>query len=46
VDEEINDDATRAAGDMHAEVGPLKLADCVERFIITISKAGIFETVV
>lgn len=46
VDEENNDDATMAAGDMQAEVGPLRLADTVERFIITISKAGIFETVV
>jgi len=44
VDEEINTDATRAAGDMYAEVA-LKLADTVERFIIKIGKQGIFESV-
>jgi hypothetical protein len=44
IDEEINTDATRGAGDMFAEV-KLKLADQVERFVITISKQGIFESV-
>jgi len=44
VDEENNTDATRAAGDMYAEVS-LRLADTVERFIIRIGKQGIFESV-
>lgn len=44
VDSEINTDATAAAGDMHANVS-LKLADTVERFIITIGKQGVFEAV-
>jgi len=44
VDNEINTDATRAAGDMLSEVS-LRLADTVERFIITMSKMGIFESV-
>lgn len=42
IDSENNTDATRAAGDMNAEI-TLKLADTVERFIITIGQAGIFE---
>lgn len=44
VDAEINTDATRANGDMFAEVS-LRLADTVERFIITIGKQGVFESV-
>ena len=43
VDNEINTDLTRANGDMYAEVA-LRLADTVERFIITMSKMGIFES--
>lgn len=44
VDEELNTDATRAAGDKIASVS-LRLADTVERFIIKIGKQGIFESV-
>ena len=44
IDEENNTDATRGSGDMHAEI-KLRLADQIERFIITISKQGIFESV-
>jgi len=44
VDSEINTPVTRAAGDMYAEVS-LWLADTVERFIVRISKQGVFETV-
>lgn len=44
VDEELNTDATRAAGDKIASVS-LRLADTVERFIIKIGKQGIFEDV-
>lgn len=44
VDQEINTDATRNAGDQFAEVS-LQLADTVERFIITIGQQGIFESV-
>jgi len=44
IDSEINTDATRAAGDMYAEIS-LKLADVVERFIMRISKQGVFESV-
>ena len=42
IDSEINTDATRAAGDLNAEL-KLRLADTVERFKVRISKAGIFE---
>lgn len=42
IDEENNTNLTMAAGDMNAEI-KLRLADTVERFIITIGKAGIFE---
>jgi len=42
LDEELNTDAVRAAGDMIAEV-KLRLADTIERFIIRIGKQGIFE---
>jgi len=42
LDEETNTRETRAAGDMFAEIS-LWLADTVERFIITISKQGIFD---
>lgn len=44
LDSEINTNATRANGDMFSEVS-LRLADTVERFTITMSKMGIFETV-
>lgn len=44
IDAENNTDATRASGDLNAEI-TLQLADTVERFVITISKAGIFESV-
>lgn len=44
IDDENNDDATRAAGDNYADVS-LRLADTVERFIIRIGKQGIFESV-
>lgn len=44
IDSENNTDATRASGDMHAKIS-LQLADTVERFIITIGKQGIFESV-
>jgi len=44
VDEELNMNATRDAGDLYAEVS-LRLADTVERFIIRIGKQGIFEQV-
>jgi hypothetical protein len=44
LDEELNTDATRAAGDMIAEI-KLRLADTVERFVIRIGKQGIFESV-
>lgn len=43
IDDENNTDATRAAGDLNAEV-TLRLADTIERFIITIGKKGVFET--
>lgn len=42
IDEEINTNLTMAAGDLNAAI-KLRLADTVERFVITISKAGIFE---
>ena len=42
IDDENNTDLTRAAGEMNAEI-KLKLAETVERFIVTISKAGVFE---
>jgi hypothetical protein len=42
IDDENNTDATRANGDLNAEI-KLRLADTVERFIIRIGKAGIFE---
>lgn len=45
IDEENNTDATRAMGDLNAEI-ILRLADTVERFRITIGKAGIFDAVV
>jgi len=44
VDAEINTPEARAAGDMYAEIA-LRLPDTVERFIITINKRGIFESV-
>ena len=42
VDEDINTDLTRAAGDLFAEI-KLRLADTVERFIIRVGRAGVFE---
>lgn len=42
VDNEINTDLTRAAGELWAEIN-LQLADTVERFIIRMSKDGVFE---
>jgi hypothetical protein len=45
IDDENNTAATRAAGDLHADID-LGLADTVERFIMTVSKQGIFERVV
>ena len=44
IDDENNTDLTRAGGDLNAEIS-LRLADVVERFIITIGKKGIFEQV-
>jgi hypothetical protein len=44
IDAENNTDATRATGDMYADVS-LRLADTVERFNIRIGKQGIFESV-
>jgi phage tail sheath protein FI len=44
IDEENNTDATRAAGDLNAEI-TLRLADTVERFKIVVSKSGIFDSV-
>lgn len=44
VDAENNTDATRADGDLFADV-KLRLADTVERFNIRIGKQGIFESV-
>jgi hypothetical protein len=43
IDAENNTNLTRALGDLNAEI-KLRLADTVERFIITISKAGVFES--
>ena len=42
IDEENNTNLTMAAGDLNCEI-TLRLADTVERFIITMGKAGIFE---
>lgn len=44
IDSENNTNATRAAGDMYADIS-LRLADTVERFIMRIGKQGIFESV-
>lgn len=43
LDDELNTDATRANGDMIAEI-KLRLADTIERFIIRIGKQGIFDS--
>lgn len=43
IDGENNTNATMAAGDLNAEIS-LRLADTVERFIITIGKQGIFDS--
>jgi len=42
VDKDINTDASMAQGDLNAQVS-LRLADVVERMIITLGKKGIFE---
>jgi len=42
VDDSLNTDATEATGDLYAAV-ELKLVGVVERFVIMMSKAGIFE---
>jgi len=42
IDGENNTNATRAAGDMFADL-TLRLADTVERFILRMGKAGIFD---
>ena len=42
IDGENNTNATRAAGDMYADV-TLRLADTIERFLLRMSKAGIFD---
>ena len=44
LDSENNTDPTRAAGEMHAEI-TLQFVDTVEKFIITVGQAGIFESV-
>lgn len=44
LDRETNPDDVKAAGDMVAKVS-LKLPDTVERFILIVSKQGIFESV-
>jgi phage tail sheath protein FI len=44
IDDENNNDLTRANGDLNAEI-TLRLADTVERFIIRIGKAGIFDDI-
>lgn len=44
LDDEINTNATRGAGDKFSEIA-LRLADTTERFIITMSKMGIFDSV-
>lgn len=43
IDDEINTNATMAAGDLNCEI-KLRLPDTVERFVIRIGKAGIFES--
>lgn len=43
IDDEINTLATQANGDLNCEI-KLRLADTVERFIIRVGKAGIFES--
>lgn len=44
LDREINTDEVKAAGDMITHIS-LKLPDTVERFVIVISRQGIFESV-
>lgn len=43
IDDENNTPVTEANGDLNAEI-KLRLADTIERFIITIGQAGIFES--
>ncbi len=45
IDAENNTNATRAAGDLNATI-LLRLADTVERFVISIGKQGIFDSAV
>lgn len=45
LDAEINPPAVKAAGDMMANI-TLRLVDTVERFRISVGKAGVFESVV
>jgi hypothetical protein len=44
LDQENNTDATRAEGDLNAEIS-LRLADTIERFRVRIGKLGIFDAV-
>lgn len=44
LDDDLNTDASRAAGDKIAEVS-LRLADVTERFIVRIGRQGVFEDV-
>jgi len=44
IDADNNTELTAAAGDLFADIA-VRLADTVERFIIRIGKAGIFESV-
>ena len=43
IDDENNTTVSEAAGDLNAEI-KLRLAETVERFVMTVSKAGIFES--
>jgi hypothetical protein len=43
IDAENNTNATRAAGDLNCEI-TLRIADTIERFVISIGQAGLFET--
>ena len=44
IDDENNTNLTRAGGDLNAEIS-LRLADTVERFIITVGKLGVFDQI-
>jgi phage tail sheath protein FI len=45
IDDEINTAITAAAGDLNAQIR-IKIVNTVERFVISIGKAGIFESLV